>query len=98
MPTQSPSNTRKTGADAAEADTRSYTQPQGEETRNSAPNQPQEKMPHERDESSQSTGDRLDEDLPPSEHRIEQAAEDIANGLVDTDRRGVPDVVPGEKR
>jgi hypothetical protein len=50
------------------------------------------RLPHERDASPlQGT------DLPPAPV-IEQAARDIARGLVDTERRGTPNDVPAPKR
>ena len=53
------------------------------------------RMPHERDESARATGDRLRETPAPSERRITDAGRDVDRGLVDTDRRGVPNDVPG---
>jgi hypothetical protein len=55
------------------------------------------RLPHERDESARATGNRLHEDPPPSGGRISQAGEDVKRGLVDTDRRGVPNDVPNRK-
>jgi hypothetical protein len=55
------------------------------------------RMPHERDESARATGDRLRETPVPSERRISGAGRDVAGGLVDTDRRGVPNDVPGPR-
>jgi len=51
-------------------------------------------MPHERDESARTTGNRVDESLSPAGREIEQAHEDVERGLTDTDRRGVPDDIP----
>lgn len=89
-------STRDSAADAG-GDTRSYEQLQGSPSSRSA-NRKLEKMPHEKDESARDTGNRLDEALPPAEKEIDQAHEDIEKGLVDTDRRGVPDDVPGSRR
>ena len=52
-------------------------------------------LPHERDESARATGDRLRETPAPSERRITDAGRDVERGIVDTDRRGVPNDVPG---
>ena len=83
---------------ASGADTRSFEQSQGGQDSDSAPNRRYEKMPHERDESARSTGNRLDQKVPPSEQRISQAHEDVESGQLDTDRRGVPNDVPSGKR
>ena len=82
---------------ASGADTRSFEQSQGGPD-SSSPNRRYEKMPHERDESARSTGNRLDQKVPPSEQRISQAHEDVESGQLDTDRRGVPNDVPPGKR
>ena len=76
--------------------TASPEQLQGSERTDSATRK-HEKMPHERDESASGAGagDRLDEAVPPIAGEIAQAHEDIEEGLQDTDRRGVPDDVPG---
>lgn len=55
-------------------------------------------MPHERDESAAPTGSRLDEQPIPSGRKISQAREDVERGLVDTDRRGIPNDLPKPKR
>jgi len=55
------------------------------------------RLPHERDESAGATGDRLRESPTPSDRQISQAGEDVERGLVDTDRRGVPNDVPNSK-
>ena len=55
------------------------------------------RMPHERDESARATGDRLREQPVPSERQITDAENDAERGLVDTDRRGVPNDVPSRK-
>ena len=79
-------------------DTPSYEQLHGEQDPKAKPHRRYEKMPHERDESAQSTGNRLDQQVPPSERQITQAHDDVESGQVDTDRRGVPDDVPSSKR
>ena len=56
-----------------------------------------EKTPSERDESASDTGNRLDEALPPNAREIEQAHDDIEQGMQDTDRRGVPDDIPSSR-
>ena len=53
------------------------------------------RMPHERDESARATGDRLNEQPVPSQRQITDAGKDVESGRVDTDRRGVPNDVPG---
>jgi hypothetical protein len=77
-------------------DTASYEQVQGS-TRTDSTDRKLEKMPHERDESASDTGNRLDEALPPTAREITQAHQDIEEGQQDTDRRGVPDDVPGSR-
>ena len=52
------------------------------------------RVPNERDESAEATGNRLDENPVPSDREISQAGEDVEAGRVDTDRRGVPNDVP----
>ncbi len=86
---------RDTGATPA-GDTASYEQLQGS-ARADSTDRKLEKMPHERDESASDTGNRLDEALPPTAREIEQAHRDIEEGQQDTDRRGVPDDVPGSR-
>jgi hypothetical protein len=54
-------------------------------------------MPHERDESAVSNATPDNEPRPPSEDRVEQAHNDVKRGLVDTDRRGMPDDIPAAK-
>jgi hypothetical protein len=80
------------------ADTASYEQRQGAQDPEATPNRRNEKLPHERDESARSTGNRLDQKVPPSKRVISQAHEDVESGQVDTDRRGVPNDVPSSKR
>lgn len=78
-------------------DTSTFDQAQGQD-RGSTAGRRAEKLPHERDESARDTGNRLDEPIPPSDRQISQAYEDIERGLKDTDRRGIPDDVPGSRR
>lgn len=82
---------------APEADTTSYEQSQGAPGERVAPNRRNERMPHERDESARATGDRLKENPVPSERQISQAHDDVEEGLVDTDRRGIPSDLPKSK-
>ena len=85
-------------AERTSTDTSSYEQPHGEQDPKSEPNRRYEKMPHERDESAESTGNRLDQKVPPSSRQISQAHDDVESGQLDTDRRGVPNDVPTSKR
>ncbi len=78
----------------SDTDTASYTQPHGAPDPANPPHRRYERMPHERDESAQATGDRLKEDPVPSDRQISDAQKDVAAGSVDTDRRGVPSDVP----
>ena len=57
-------------------------------------NQDDLRMPHERDESPKDGADKLNSSTPVARQVIEQAASDIARGLRDTERRGVPSDVP----
>ena len=93
---QSSKDTRQPPAD--QTDTRSYEQLHGQQDPKTQPNRGNEKMPHERDESAVSTGNRLDQKVPPSKRQVSQAERDVESGQVDTDRRGVPNDVPGAKR
>jgi hypothetical protein len=86
------------GPDGRDADTSSYEQIHGTQDPRVPPNRRNEKMPHERDESARSTGNRLDEQVPPSKRQISDAQQDVEAGQVDTDRRGVPSDVPSEPR
>jgi hypothetical protein len=81
---------------AAHRDTESREKLQGSSD-GGAQTRPLPKMPHERDESARATGNRLDESLPPTGQKIDQAHEDIEEGRADTDRRGVPDDVPSSR-
>lgn len=93
-----PNNPKTDPARGRSSDTSSYEQSQGEQDPKTEPNRRNEKTPHERDESARSTGNRLDQQVPPSEGRISQAHDDVESGQVDTDRRGVPNDVPTTKR
>jgi hypothetical protein len=94
MPAKSKDPEPNSGRVESESDTRSYEQLHGAQDRRRAPNQPNAKMPHERDESARSTGNRLDESRPPSDRQIGHAHEDAEAGRVDTDRRGMPNDLP----
>lgn len=82
---------------APEADTTSYEQSQGAPGAGVAPNRRNERAPHERDESARATGNRLAENPVPSDRQISQAHDDVEGGLVDTDRRGIPNDLPKPK-
>jgi hypothetical protein len=76
-------------------DTASYEQRPGDTDVKGTPGSVRNpRQPHERDESARASSDRLKQDPPPSERQISDAAEDIERGLVDTDRRGIPNDVP----
>jgi hypothetical protein len=92
-----PKDTTTDPARSRNTDTSSYEQLQGAQDPKTEPNRRSEKMPHERDESARSTGNRLDQKVPPSERRISQAHDDVESGKVDTDRRGTPNDVPSSK-
>jgi hypothetical protein len=77
-------------------DTATYEQLQGS-SNGRAESRKVEKMPHERDESASDTGNRLDEPVTSNDHEIAKAHDDIEQGRKDTDRRGVPDDVPGSR-
>jgi hypothetical protein len=94
MPKKSKDQSRERAA--PEADTTSYEQSQGAPEK-VAPNRRNERMPHERDESARATGNRLTEKPVPSDRQISQAHDDVEDGLVDTDRRGVPNDLPKPK-
>jgi hypothetical protein len=80
----------------SDTDTSSYDQSQGGHAR-PRPEGRNPKMPHERDESAVSNATHDNEPRPPSEDRVEQAHNDVKRGLVDTDRRGMPDDIPAAK-
>ena len=75
-------------------DTASYEQSQGRPDPHAVPGRRNERTPHERDESAEATGDRLQENPVPSGKEISQAHDDVEEGRIDTDRRGVPNDVP----
>jgi len=79
----------------SDLDTATHPQPLGGDDSRSPRTVP--RLPHERDESARATGDRLRETPVPSDRQISQAREDVGRGLVDTDRRGVPNDVPNRK-
>ena len=85
----------ESGKTKPSSDTASYQQPQGDPK--VKPERRYEKLPHERDESAKSTGNRLDEPRPPPDTQISRAEKDVTQGRVDTDRRGVPSDVPGPR-
>jgi hypothetical protein len=97
MSKKSHDQSRPHGRAPADADTSSNEQSQGAPGPNVAPNRPNERLPHERDESARATGDRLKEKPVPSERRISQARKDVERGLVDTERRGIPNDLPKPK-
>lgn len=97
MSTRAKDSTKDPAA-GGDTDTRSFEQLHGQQDPKAQPNRRNEKMPHERDESARSTGNRLDQNVPPSERQISDAREDIESGKVDTDRRGIPNDVPSDKR
>ena len=80
-----------------DTDTASYAQPFGAPEPDNPPQRRYERMPHERDESAEATGDRLEENPVPSDRQISDAHKDIEAGRVDTDRRGIPSDVPTAK-
>ena len=80
-----------------DSDTASYKQRMGGDDPAAPRGGASPRLPHERDESAQATGDRLRESPTPSDRQISQAAEDVESGLVDTDRRGVPNDLPKRK-
>lgn len=84
--------------DPHQADTATYEQTQGTPDPDRAPNESRARMPHERDESASASGNRLDQPLPPSGAKISQAHKDVERGLVDTERRGIPDDIPNSDR
>jgi hypothetical protein len=79
-------------------DTASYEQrPGGTDVKGTPGSVRSPRQPHERDESARASGDRLKQDPRPSDRQITKAAEDVERGLVDTDRRGIPNDVPKTK-
>jgi hypothetical protein len=81
----------------SDMDTASYKQRMGGDDPPTPRERPSPRLPHERDESAKATGDRLRENPPPSDRLISQAGEDVERGLLDTDRRGVPNDLPKRK-
>jgi len=77
-----------------EADTQAVTQALGAVKEAQNAEQRSVRLPHERDESATATGNRMTEDPTPSDRQISKAGDDVARGLVDTERRGVPNDVP----
>jgi hypothetical protein len=78
----------------SDSDTASYKQRMGGDDPPAPRGGANPRLPHERDESAIATGNRHDEKPMPSDRQISQAGEDAEHGLVDTDRRGVPDDLP----
>jgi hypothetical protein len=97
--TTKPPRARNAPSDAArDTDTASYEQVHGAPDPHGAPGKLRyPKQPHERDESAGPSGDRMQQERPPSDGQISQAAEDVESGRVDTDRRGVPSDIPTSK-
>jgi len=95
-----PRRRRPSGKNAPDTDTTSLEQLQGSPGPHGAPGKlPYPREPHERDESARPSDDRLKQrQRPPSDRQITQAADDIETGKVDTDRRGIPNDVPGSER
>lgn len=81
-----------------DTDTASFAQAHGTQDPKANPNRPHAKMPHERDESARAADDRTNEPTPPSDPQISQAQKDVANGQVDTDRRGTPNDIPSGRK
>jgi hypothetical protein len=86
------------GTAPADSDTKSYKQRMGGDDPPAPHGGPSPRLPHERDESARATGNRGNENPTPSDRQISQAGEDVDNGLVDTDRRGVPDDLPNSNK
>ena len=93
MRKSTPESIRPDGA-ASDTDTSTIAQPQGAADAATPAQRPNERLPHERDESARATGDRLKENPPPSNPQITQAHRDVEAGRIDTDRRGIPNDVP----
>lgn len=91
MTSKSPEKPR--AVNPPQTDTVSYEQSQGGAD-SRATNRRNERTPHERDESAGATGNRLHENPVPSDEQISQAHDDVEEGRIDTDRRGVPNDVP----
>ena len=84
---------------ALDTDTASYEQLQGSPDAHGAPGTLRyPKTPNERDESAEATDDRMNDPArPPADAQISDAAKDVKSGRIDTDRRGTPSDVPGNK-
>ena len=95
--TQNPRKPPPPDSAKSDTDTASYGQRTGGDDPPAPDHGPSPRLPHERDESARATGDRLGEKPAPSGRRISQAGADVERGLVDTDRRGVPNDVPNRK-
>jgi len=77
------------------ADTSSIEQLQGSPDAGARPaTRRSPRVPNERDESAEATGNRLNENPIPSDRKISQAGEDVKAGRMDTERRGIPNDVP----
>ena len=97
-PKRSHSAKQPSGQSKRDKETASYDQVPGATDAEGTPGAVRNpRQPHERDESARASGDRLKEDPPPSERQISQAGEDVERGLVDTDRRGIPNDIPTSK-
>ena len=94
MQTKSDDLEHRSGRAESDSDTASYEQLQGTPDRRDVRDKPDPKMPHERDESARSSGERSSESRPPPDQQIVQAHDDVERGLIDTDRRGTPDDIP----
>ena len=79
----------------ADSDTSSQEQLQGTSDPAVKPARSNPRLPHERDESATATGRH--EKPARTGADIAQAGEDAERGLVDTERRGVPNDVPNRK-
>ena|SRR5688572_11186695 len=78
-----------------DADTSSIEQVQGSPEAEAPPaTRRSPRVPNERDESAEATGNRLNENPIPSDRTISQAGEDVEAGRMDTERRGIPNDVP----
>jgi hypothetical protein len=82
----------------ADPDTSSYEQRPGTTNGRRDQTRRNPKMPHERDESAPSQAQTTEHSRPPADAQISQAHDDVEHGLVDTDRRGIPDDLPRSDR
>jgi hypothetical protein len=92
MPTKSKDSERSVGR--VDSDTAAYEQLQGGHNQPRPPDKRDPKMPHERDESAGSTGNRPGQSPAPSDPQISRAHADVEQGRLDTDRRGVRNDIP----